>query len=143
MAKASVVYAKLLKRLDVILIVFFVAIVGYVISSSGSPDYTKKIDEEYYYTHQTTGMATSSNHRHIKVYKQRAWLPDKKIAHLDLIDYSGREDIDIRYQLNRLQLIIDKQIELDTIINEKQTLEMDFNAFDKNRKLNIKDSIQH
>ncbi len=132
--KALSTSVRLLRRAEVVVLIFIIGLVGYCKYSLEAPKLTKTINEEYYFTHQTSGFATTSNHRHIKVYKKRAWLPDKKIAHLDMIDYSGREDVEINYQLNRLQLIIDKQVELDTLIDESEYLEMDFNAFIERRR---------
>jgi hypothetical protein len=90
---------------------------------------------DYYFIHEYTGFATTDNHRHITVYKSRNWLPDKKIADLSMIDYSGGDinNVNVVYHEHRLKLIIDQTIELDTFIEEGQSLELGIDFFEARR----------
>jgi hypothetical protein len=92
---------------------------------------------DYYFTHDYTGFATTDNWRHITVFKRRNWLPDKEIADLNMIAYSGSDsnNVEIVYQQDRLKLLIDQTIELDTLIEEGRSLELGVDFF-KARRLN-------
>jgi hypothetical protein len=99
--------------------------------SPDSPTITKDINYQYYYSHYTSGFATNSTVRFIKLYKRRKWLPDKKLADLNMYvrAYSSPEVVDLAYNQSRLTLYVEKQLMVDTLLDENICLEINYNEW--------------
>jgi hypothetical protein len=108
----------------------FMAILVYSCNPD-SPTITKDINQEYYYSHYTSGFATTSTIRFIELYKKRRWLPNRKLADFKMYvrEHNSPEVVELAYSQNRLILYVENQLMVDTVLNEDECLEINYNEW--------------
>ncbi len=106
-----------------VLMIALLAGVASVVFADNSPLLTKDINTEYYFTQQTCGFPNLDTIEEIRVYKKKEWLPDEKIASIDLYAYQVKL-VELAIQENRFKMYVNGTIKLDTLINAGELLQM-------------------
>ena len=83
------------------------------------PTLTNEINAEYYSTQQRFGFPAMEYYLKVRIFRKRHNWFDKEIAYVEVRTYSKEIRIKVEKE-NRLQLYLDGNLKMDTLINPKQ-----------------------